>query len=89
MRNFDELLNREDLKGRVTLLTEMRDTMGFMLKVVGADPANFNDAEWDKAIELLDDAHADAARSGRSPATSTSATSPPGNIAPARPGPVT
>ena len=53
MRNFDELLNREDLKGRVTLLTEMRDTMGFMLKDVGADPANFTDAQWDKAIELL------------------------------------
>ncbi len=53
VRNFDELLNREDLKGRVTLLTEMRDTMGFMLKDVGADPANFTDAQWDKAIELL------------------------------------
>jgi spermidine/putrescine transport system substrate-binding protein len=53
VRNFDELLNREDLKGRVTLLTEMRDTMGFMLKDVGADPTNFTDAQWDKAIELL------------------------------------
>ena len=34
--SFEELLTRPDLKGRITLLTEMRDTMGFMLKVVGA-----------------------------------------------------
>ena len=38
MRSFEELLTREDLKGRISLLTEMRDTMGFMLKVTGADP---------------------------------------------------
>ena len=50
VRNFDELLTRADLKGRITLLTEMRDTMGFMLKDVGADPAKFTDAQWDKAI---------------------------------------
>ncbi len=39
--------------GKVTLLTEMRDTMGFMLKVVGADPENFNDDEWHAAIDEL------------------------------------
>ena len=38
VKSFEELLTRADLKGRITLLTEMRDTMGFMLKVVGADP---------------------------------------------------
>ena len=27
--------------------------MGFMLKVVGADPDDFTDDEWDKAIDLL------------------------------------
>ena len=57
VRNFDELLTRADLKGRVTLLTEMRDTMGFMLKVVGADPEDFDDADWDKALQFLDDAN--------------------------------
>ena len=40
MKSFEELLTRPDLKGRVTLLSEMRDTMGFMLKVVGADPSD-------------------------------------------------
>ena len=51
--SFDELLTRQDLKGSVTLLTEMRDTMGFMLKVVGADPTDFNDDEWADAIDEL------------------------------------
>ena len=50
---FEELLTRSDLKGRITLLTEMRDTMGFMLKVVGADPSKFTDDEWDNAIDRL------------------------------------
>ncbi|HNM96786.1 MAG TPA: spermidine/putrescine ABC transporter substrate-binding protein [Marmoricola sp.] len=53
VRSFKELLTRSDLKGRVTLLSEMRDTMGFMLRVVGADPANFNDTEWGNALEEL------------------------------------
>ena len=49
--SFEELLTRGDLKGKVTLLSEMRDTMGFMLKLVGADPADFSDEEWQQAIE--------------------------------------
>jgi spermidine/putrescine transport system substrate-binding protein len=53
VRSFEELLTRDDLKGRVTLLSEMRDTMGFMLKVTGADPSSFNDAEWGAAIDRL------------------------------------
>lgn len=57
--SFTDLLTNPDLKGRITLLTEMRDTMGFMLKCVGADPTDFNDAEWDKAIEFLDKANSD------------------------------
>ncbi|MEI2818708.1 MAG: extracellular solute-binding protein [Marmoricola sp.] len=31
----------------------MRDTMGFMLKVVGADPENFSDDEWGNALDEL------------------------------------
>jgi spermidine/putrescine transport system substrate-binding protein len=54
--SMEELLTRDDLKGRITLLTEMRDTMGFMLKVVGADPENFTKDEWTKAINRLDEA---------------------------------
>ena len=33
VRSFDELLTRSDLKGKVTLLSEMHDTMLFMLLV--------------------------------------------------------
>ena len=51
--SFSELLSRPDLKGRVTLLTEMYDTMGFMLKVTGADPGDFTDDQWGVAIERL------------------------------------
>ena len=28
--------------------------MSFMLKLTGADPGKFNDAEWSKALEKLD-----------------------------------
>jgi spermidine/putrescine transport system substrate-binding protein len=41
------------IKGRVTLLTEMRDTMGVLLASLGYDPANFTDDEFSSAIELL------------------------------------
>ncbi len=53
VKSFKELLTRSDLAGRVTLLSEMRDTMGFMLKVVGADPENFSDDEWGNALDEL------------------------------------
>jgi spermidine/putrescine transport system substrate-binding protein len=53
IKSFEELLTRPDLKGRITLLTEMRDTMGFMLKVVGADPADFDDDDWHNALDKL------------------------------------
>jgi spermidine/putrescine transport system substrate-binding protein len=54
VRNFEELLTRSDLKGRISLLSEMRDTMGFMLKLVGADPERFTDDEWGQALDRLD-----------------------------------
>ncbi|MEJ7744749.1 MAG: hypothetical protein WKF73_20780 [Nocardioidaceae bacterium] len=44
--SFEELLTRPDLKGKVTLLTEMRDTMLFMLLMQGADPEDFTDDEY-------------------------------------------
>ena len=53
--SFDDLLSREDLKGRITLLSEMPDTMSFMLRLVGANPSSFNDAEWSKALQRLED----------------------------------
>jgi len=53
VRSFDELLTRPDLKGKVSLLSEMHDTMLFMLLLEGADPEKFTDAEFSKAIERL------------------------------------
>lgn len=54
--SYDQLLTRDDLSGRVTLLTEMRDTMGFMLRLVGADPADFDERSWAAAIERIAEA---------------------------------
>ncbi len=53
VKSFEELLTRPDLKGRVTLLSEMRDTMAFMVKLVGGDPDDFTRTEWQNAIDRL------------------------------------
>ncbi len=53
--SFEEMLTRSDLKGKVGLLTEMEDTMAFMLVINGADPEDFTDDEWQTAIEHLEE----------------------------------
>jgi spermidine/putrescine transport system substrate-binding protein len=53
VRTIDELLTRADLKGKVTCLTEMRDTMGLLLLANGHDPGNFTEAQFDDALEKL------------------------------------
>lgn len=53
VKSMKELITRADLKGKVTMLTEMRDTMGFMLKIVGADPTDFKQTDWENALEEL------------------------------------
>lgn len=53
LRTVDELLTRPDLKGRVTALSEMRDTMGLLLGAAGHDPANFTSAQFDDALTML------------------------------------
>ncbi len=53
VRTVDELLTRPDLKGKVTFLTEMHDTMGFMLLSIGKDPGSFTSADFDAALEKL------------------------------------
>ena len=53
VKSFSDLLTRSDLKGRISLLSEMRDTMGFMLMINGADPSNFTETEWDAGLETL------------------------------------
>src|SRR5215203_3957237 len=59
VKSFDELVTRSDLKGRISLLTEMNDTMGLMLLSEGADPSDFTDDEWKKALDKLAKAKSD------------------------------
>jgi spermidine/putrescine transport system substrate-binding protein len=51
--SFKELLTRPDLKGKIELLTEMRDTMSFMLLMQGNDPEDFSDDDFSAAIDAL------------------------------------
>ena len=53
VKSMKELITRSDLKGRISLLQEMRDTMGFMLLVTGSDPTDFDDGDWGNAIDKL------------------------------------
>jgi spermidine/putrescine transport system substrate-binding protein len=53
VRTVDELLTRPDLKGKVTLLSEMRDTMSLLMMSNGHDPATFTEAQFDDALEKL------------------------------------
>ena len=53
--SFEELITRPDLKGKISLLSEMGDTMGFFLKLVGADPEDFSEDEWGAALERLEE----------------------------------
>lgn len=52
MNSLDQLFDPA-LKGRITVLSEMRDTMGILMAYQGADPSNFTDDEFSAAIELL------------------------------------
>jgi spermidine/putrescine transport system substrate-binding protein len=54
VKSFSELLTRPDLKGKISLLTEMHDTMIFMLLLDGADPEKFTGDEFGSAIDRLD-----------------------------------
>ena len=59
VKSFEELITRSDLKGRISLLSEMNDTMGLMLLAEGADPSDFTDDEWQKALDKLNKARSD------------------------------
>jgi spermidine/putrescine transport system substrate-binding protein len=56
IESIDQLLTDPKLKGKVTLLTEMRDTVGLTLLDMGFDPANFTDDQFDQAIAKLQSA---------------------------------
>ncbi len=53
IESIDQLLTDSKLKGKVTLLTEMRDTVGLTLLDLGFDPAQFTDEQFDQAIAKL------------------------------------
>ena len=50
---MEQLLTDPALKGKVTLLSEMRDTVGLVLLEQGKDPANFTDADFEAAIAMI------------------------------------
>ena len=87
IETMTQLLTDPSLKGKVTLLTEMRDTVGLVLLEQGKDPANFTDADFKAAIDMIQKAK-DAGQIQGSPATSTPTASP-ATSPPAWPGPVT
>ena len=69
------MLTNPKLKGKVTLLTEMADTVGLVMPANGDDPTNVTDAGFNKAIDTIK-RPSTRARSGSSPATTTRRCSP-------------
>ncbi len=53
VKSFNELLTRPDLKGKVSLLSEMNDTMIFMLLLEGANPEDFTADQFGAACDRL------------------------------------
>jgi spermidine/putrescine transport system substrate-binding protein len=53
---IEQLLTDPKLKGKVTCLTEMPDTMGLVMQSNGDDPTKVDPAAFDKAIGTLQDA---------------------------------
>ena len=56
VESVDQLLTDPALKGKVTLLTEMRDTVGLVMLAQGKDPASFTDADFTAAIDAITEA---------------------------------
>jgi spermidine/putrescine transport system substrate-binding protein len=54
--SIEQLLTDPALKGKVTCLTEMPDTMGLIMQSNGDDPTTVDPAAFDKAIGTLQDA---------------------------------
>jgi spermidine/putrescine transport system substrate-binding protein len=52
----DQLLTDPKLKGKVTMLTEMPDTMGILMAANGDDPEQVTPEAFDRAIETLQEA---------------------------------
>ena len=56
VRSIKELLTRPDLKGKIAVLTEMRDTIGLIMLDQGKDPGKFTDDDFNAAIAMLQQA---------------------------------
>ncbi len=54
--SVEELLTAPDLKGRVSLLSEMRETTGLLMLSNGADPSDFTDEEFNAALDDITEA---------------------------------
>ncbi len=54
--SMGQLLKDRDLRGKVTCLTEMRDTVGLTMMELGFDPADFTEDQFDQAIAMLQEA---------------------------------
>jgi spermidine/putrescine transport system substrate-binding protein len=50
---IDQLLEDSKLKGKVTLLTEMADTMSLVMQANGDDPTQVDDASWKRAHDRI------------------------------------
>jgi spermidine/putrescine transport system substrate-binding protein len=53
VESVDQLLTDPALKGKVTLLTEMRDTVGLVLLAMGTKIESFTDADFNAAMDEL------------------------------------
>ncbi|TQM62632.1 ABC transporter substrate-binding protein [Humibacillus xanthopallidus] len=56
IESITQLLTDPALKGKVTLLTEMRDTVGLVMMEQGKDISKFTDADFQAAIDMLQQA---------------------------------
>jgi len=56
LTSIDELLTNPKLKGKVTLLTELGDTMGLVMLANGDDPAKVTDKSFDAAAAKIEKA---------------------------------
>ena len=54
--SMEQILTDPALKGKVTLLTEMADTVGLVMQLNGDDPAEVTDDSFDAAITPIQDA---------------------------------
>ncbi len=56
VESMTQLLTDPALKGKVTLLTEMRDTVGLVMMEQGKDISKFTDADFQAAIDVIQQA---------------------------------